>query len=142
MTESPSKTGGNQPPPPPKAAIRPSNPLMGSTEESYPGSGVYYYAFGGKPKPDWTGIQDFSSRLMSDLCYRSLDPMSGQKSTHYRIKGLSKTYDRTQKLSDFQKLVQDHLVKYGLDTIGYLPDPKNNNKFNQPLPTTPGLPEI
>ena len=113
------------PPPPP---IRPLGPLMGTTEESYPGSNVFYYAFGGEPKPDWSGIKDPSSRLMSDLCYRHLDPVSGQKSTHYRIKGLSKPYDRTQKLSDFQKSIQEHLVKYGLDTIGYLPDPKDSSK--------------
>jgi hypothetical protein len=27
------------------------------------------YAFSGKPKSDWSGIDDISTRLMSDLCY-------------------------------------------------------------------------
>jgi hypothetical protein len=107
---------------------RPKDPRMGSTEETYVGSNVFYYAFGGAPLPDWSGIKDPSSRLLSDLCYRSLDPVSGQKSTLYRTKGLSKPYDRSQKLSDFQKKVWDHLVNYGLDTIGYLQDPKDPTK--------------
>ena len=106
----------------------PANPKMGTTEETYPGSGVYYYAFGGAPEPDWTGIEDPSTRLLSDLCYRSLDPVSGQKSTLHRIKGMKKQYDRSQKLSDFQKNVSEHLIKFGMDTIGFLPDPKDSTK--------------
>lgn len=124
----------NTPPPPAStgttgtARAAPVNPKMGTTEETYPGSGVYYYAFGGAPKPDWTGIEDPSSRLLSDLCFRSLDPVSGQKSTLHRIKGLKKQYDRSQKLSDFQKNISEHLVKFGMDTIGFLPDPKDSTK--------------
>ena len=109
-------------PPPP---VRPTSPTMGTCEETYPGSQSYYYAFGGKPYPDWSGIMDKSSRLMSDLCFRSLDPVSGQKSTHYRTKGLSNKYDSKDCLTDFQSDVWDHLVKYGLDTISYLPNPKD-----------------
>jgi hypothetical protein len=112
----------------PRSQTVPSNPRMGTTEETFPGSGVYYYAFGGAPKADWSGIEDPSTRLLSDLCFRSLDPVAGQKSTLYRIKGLSKPFDRSQKLSDFQKRVSDHLIKYGLDTIGFLPDPKDSTK--------------
>jgi hypothetical protein len=106
----------------------PPDPLMGTTEETSPGSEVYYYAFGGAPKSDWSGIEDLDSRLLSDLCFRALDPVAGQKSTHYRIKGLTKQFDRTMKLSDFQKNVSEHLIKYGLDTIGFLPDPKDSSK--------------
>jgi hypothetical protein len=122
MTQTPLKTGTTLPPPPP---IKPASPLMGTTEETYTGSNSFYYAFGGEPKPDWSGIKDLSSRLLSDLCFRSLDPVSGQKSTHYRTKGLAKLYERGQKLSEFQKHIWEHLTKYGLDTVAYLPDPKN-----------------
>ena len=31
---------------------KPINPKMGTTEETYDGSGDYYYAFGGEPLPD------------------------------------------------------------------------------------------
>jgi hypothetical protein len=87
----------------------PPDPLMGTTEETFPGSEVYYYAFGGAPKSDWSGIEDLDSHLLSDLCFRALDPVAGQKSTHYRIKGLEKQFDRTMKLSDFQKMYRNIL---------------------------------
>jgi hypothetical protein len=106
----------------------PLDPLMETTEEIFPGSGVYYYTFGRAPKSDWLGIENPDTRVLSDLCYWSLDPVSCQKSMHYRIKSLEKLFDRSQKLSDFHKNVSEHLVKYGLDTVGYLPDPKNSSK--------------
>ena len=108
--------------------IRPSNPLMGTTEETYAGSNVFYYAFGGSPKADWSGLFKKSERLLADTCFRSLDPVTGQKSGHYRTKGLEETFKRGMKLSEFQKSIWDHLVKYGLDTMGYLPDPRDNTK--------------
>ena len=105
---------------------RPPNPTMGTCEETYPGSGSYYYVFGGKPKADWSGIEDLSSRTMSDLCFRSLDPVAGQKSSHYRTKPLSTKFDVKKSITDFQADVWEHLCKYGLDTITYLPDPRNS----------------
>ena len=84
--------GGTPVSPSPTSPSRPPNPTMGTCEETYPGSGSYYYVFGGKPKADWSGIEDLSSRTMSDLCFRSLDPVAGQKSSHYRTKPLSTKY--------------------------------------------------
>jgi hypothetical protein len=107
---------------------RPADPLMGSTEETYANSNVYYYAFGGKPKVDWSGLEHKPDRLLSDLCFRSLDPIAGQKSAVVRTKGLSERYEKSNKLTDFQKSVWNHMLKFGLDTIGYLPDPKDNTK--------------
>ena len=104
---------------------RPQDPLMGTCQETYAGSGTFYYAFGGKPLADWTGIKDLSNRSMSDLCFRSLDPVAGQKSSYYRTKGLSNRFGSKESLTDFQIDVWEHLEKYGLDTIGYLPDPKD-----------------
>ena len=112
-------------PPPP---LKPKDPLMGTCEETFMGSNVFYYVFGGKPKADWSGIQDLSDRSMSDLCFRSLDPVAGQKSSHYRTKGLSTKFGTKSNLADFQTEVWDHLVKHGLDTISYLPDPRNNSQ--------------
>ena len=137
----------SSPPPAPRPVptytrTAPANPKMGTTEETYPGSRVYYYAFGGAPKPDWSGIQDVNSRLLSDLCFRSLDPVAGQKSTLHRIKGLEKPYDRTQKLSDFQRNISEHLTKYGLDTIGFLPDPKDSSKVQSVVTYPQDSPEI
>ena len=125
------------PPPPPAPVLnptainraRPTDPMMGTTEETYPGSNVFYYAFGGQPKTDWSGLDPSSERLLADTCFRSLDPVSGQKSGVYRTKGLEADdrYKKGMKLSEYQKLIWDHLVRYGLDTMGYLPDPRNKS---------------
>ena len=50
-----------------KTKVRPANPIMGTTEETYPGSDSFYYAFGGAPLSDWSGIKDPASRLISDM---------------------------------------------------------------------------
>ena len=105
---------------------RPADPRMGSTEETYANSNTFYYAFGGKPKYDWSGLENRYDRLLSDLCFRSLDPIAGQKSAVLRTKGLTERFEKSHKLTDFQKSVWNHLEKFGLDTIAYLPDPKNN----------------
>jgi hypothetical protein len=102
------------------------DPLMGTTEETYQGSKTYYYAFRGTPKSDWSGFQDKTKLLCTDLYFRSLDPIVGQKSTLVHQTGLGTKYDKEQKLSEFQKKIWNHLVKFGLDMIGYLPDPRNN----------------
>ena len=114
------------PPPPPR---KPKDPLMGTCEETFKGSGSFYYVFGGKPKADWSGIKDLRERSMSDLCYRSLDPVVGQKSVHYRTKPLSSKYGAKNNLATFQADVWDHLKKYGLDTVAYLPDPKDTTEM-------------
>ena len=108
--------------------VKPNNPKMGTTEETFRGSGDFYYAFGGEPLPDWSAIKDLSSRLLSDLCFRSVDPVSGQKSSVIRTKGLSPKYQRKDKLAIFQKQVWSHLKKHGLDTIGYLQDPNDSTQ--------------
>lgn len=108
--------------------VKPPAPHFGTVEETYPGSNVYYYAFGGAPKWDWTGIQDPKLRLLSDPCYRSLDPVQGQKTAHHRTKSLAKKFENSMKLSDFGTKVMEHLREYGLDTLAYLPDPRNPTK--------------
>ena len=81
---------------------KPTAPLMGTTEETYIGSKVFYYAFGGEPESDWTGVTNTNERLMSDLCFRSLDPVAGQKSTQRRTKGLSDKFEAKHNLTEFQ----------------------------------------
>ena len=76
---------------------------MGTTEETYNGSNTYYYAFGGRPLADWSDIEDVNDRLLTDLCSRPLDPVSGQKGSKIRSTGLKFKYDhKKQSISDFQ----------------------------------------
>ena len=108
--------------------LPPKNPRMGTCIETFIGSNSYHCLFGGTPKADWSGIQDPNQRSRSDLQFRSLDPVAGQKITLHRQKGLSKKFERKHNLTDFQDLVWDHLVKYGLETLSFLPDPKDTTK--------------
>ena len=111
------------------SAPRPNDPHMGTTEETYNGSNTYYYAFGGRPLADWSDIDDVDARLLTDLCSRPLDPVSGQKGSKIRSTGLKLKYDhKKQSISDFQRNVHEHLRNHGLDTIGYLQDPKDSSK--------------
>ena len=114
-------TGTTQPP-------RPTSPKMGTVEETYAGSGEYYLCFGGVPKPDWTGIESRKEETISDLCYRSLDPLKGQKSVSIRSEGLTHKLAQEQNIREFQERVWEHLVKHGLDTMAYLPDPRDPTK--------------
>ena len=85
-------------PPPPRTPTQstpilsvppPLDPKMGTTEETYSQSGEFYYAFGGEPLPDWSNLAHPTDRLINDLCFRPIDPVSGQKSSIYRTKGLT-----------------------------------------------------
>ena len=105
---------------------KPPSPKMGTCEETYAGSGSYYYVFGGEPNRYWTKIKNPDKRILTDHCFRPLDPVSGQKSSRYRTKGLTKKFGTKQSLTEFQQTVWEHLLKFGLDTITYLPDPKSS----------------
>ena len=117
----------------PKLKVKPADPIMGTTEETYPGSSSYYYAFGGEPKGDWSGIKDLKSRMISDMCCRPTDRVTGQKSTLARQKGLDVPYSQGVRLSEFQKKIWEHLKDYGLDTIAYLPDQQADSTSLQVL---------
>ena len=107
--------------------VKPPDPKMGTTEETYQGSGHYYYAFGGAPDSKWTGIADLDKRLLADTCCRPTDRVTGQKASTYRVKGLETKYSEGVKLSDFQKKIWEHLRTHGLDTVSFLPDPQGDS---------------
>ena len=139
MAQTPTTQGAVPPlPPPPRTPIAPSvptaqpvpvpkpqDPTMGTTEETFPQSGEFYYAFGGEPLPDWPNLANPTDRILNDLCFRPVDPVSGQKSSIYRTRGLTQKNSKTDKLVQFQKNVWKHLTKHGLDTISYLTNPND-----------------
>jgi hypothetical protein len=115
--------------PPPVVAPPPNAPQMGIVEETYTGSGHYNFIFGGKPLYDWSGLDTTDPHTSSDMCYRPLDRVSGQKGTVYRTKGATQKLTRSIKLSTFQEHLWNHMKEYGLDTIGYLNNPHINNEM-------------
>ena len=114
----------------PTAVVPPPNaPKMGTVEETYAGSGHFNFIFGGKPLYDWSGLDTNSPHTSSDMCYRPLDRVSGQKGTVYRTKGATQKLSRSIKLSTFQEHLWNHMKEYGLDTIGYLNNPHSNGEM-------------
>ena len=112
----------------PPNPVKPANPKMGTAVETYQGSGNYYLSFGGIPKSDWSGIAVKNADMVSDLCFRSLDPGHNQKSVQYRTRPLKTKLSGKKNLKEFQEEVWKHLTKYGLDTLAYLPDPMDGSK--------------
>ena len=113
---------------PPTPPVKPTDPRMGTAVETYQGSGNYYLSFGGIPEADWSGIAVKNADMISDLCFRSLDPGQNQKSVQYRTRALRIKLSGKKNLKEFQEEVWKHLTKYGLDTLAYLPDPMDESR--------------
>ena len=98
--------------------------IMGTWEETYKGSGVFNALVGGRPKPDWSGLdKDQPYRAIQGSHYRPIDPIKRIKGAAYRAAGLETKFSKGHSINKFQRDVWDHLVTHGLDTIAYLKDP-------------------
>ncbi len=98
--------------------------IMGTWEETYPGSGVFNALVGGRPKPDWSGLEENQPyRAKQGSHYRPVDPIKRVKGSVYRTQGLDTKFLASHSIHKFQKDVWNHLVLHGLDTIAYLNDP-------------------
>ena len=108
-----------------KSPYKPDEPLMGGLEVV--GIDVWTPWTGGKPKVDWSDLEDESKlEPISPSMYRGI----GQKDAkcyQYRIKGLNKKLDLKLSipLNTFTTSVFKHLKIHGMDTVSYLPDPGN-----------------
>ena len=126
-TNVPATPGGttttNPPPPDTKPKI-----TMGTWEETYVGSKQFNAKVGGKPLPDWSGLDPTSIRRnITSMHYRPINPANGSKGYANRIKGLEPKFKKGDDISEFQLNVWEHLKAHGLDTIAYLQDPYDNN---------------
>jgi hypothetical protein len=85
---------------------------------------------GGKPKPDFTWLEarDPDSAVIAAR-HRPKDTAASTKAYDARIKGLTPAFDAGGNLKDFMESVDKHLVKHGLDTIAYIPDPSDKTKI-------------
>ena len=126
-TAVPATPGGTTIPNPPPPDVKPKI-MMGAWEETYVGSKQFNAKVGGKPLPDWSGL-DLSSirRNITSLHYRPINPATGSKGYATRIKGLDIKFKKGDDISEFQLNVWEHLKSHGLDTISYLQDPYDNS---------------
>ena len=80
---------------------------------------------GGKPRADWSELEEPAPRTIVATQYRPTSVSSQTKSLKYRIEGLETKFTRDGDLQTFEKKVTKHLVAYGLDTITYVPSPSD-----------------
>ena len=94
-------------------------PIMGGVIEYV--KGTFYPYTGGKPTYDWKGI-DVKTSTPSPNQVRPIYVGESQKAYKYRQSGYAIKFRSGDSLQDFEKRVNKHLIDYGMDTIGYLPD--------------------
>ena len=80
---------------------------------------------GGKPKADWTGLEEPDPTYIDPSQYRPVSAGSAQKSKKYRVEALKEKLSKGGNLLDFQKKFSKKMGQFGLDTITYLPDPSD-----------------
>jgi len=82
---------------------------------------------GGKPLSSWTGL-DAAAMTMYQLPnqLRPTYASSAQKGYNYCKEGLTKKFDHAGDLSVFQTSMMKHFKDTGMDTITYLPHPKDS----------------
>ena len=122
----PTTPGGTTIPNPPPPDTKPKI-TMGVWEETYVGSKQFNAKVGGKPLPDWSGLDPSAIRRnITSMHYRPINPANGSKGYTNRINGLESKFKKGDDISEFQLTVWEHLKAHGLDTIAYLQDPYDN----------------
>jgi hypothetical protein len=104
--------------------IQPPTPIMGGLLQST--YGEFEPWTGGRPLYDWSGLNSTwvtKSKSPNQLCPTSSS--GAQKSYNHRQKGLKTSFDRGSDLSVFQTALLKKLQDTGLDTITYMPHPKD-----------------
>ena len=80
---------------------------------------------GGKPKSDWSELEDPDPKQIVATQYRPTSISSQLKSRPYRIAGLANKFSRGSNLQTFEKKIMKHLEAFGMDTNTYLQSPTN-----------------
>ena len=102
----------------------PTKPIMGGilkTSEETPWTG-------GIPKPDWSGLVNPPAGPKTACQLRPESGKSAMYSYSERIKGLKEPLSSILGIDAFKRSVSQHLTRYGMDTIAYLPDPHDSTK--------------
>ena len=109
------------------AKVKPIEPKFGGITEISDGHWATWT--GGKPKANWTELEQPQPGHIGPNQFRSTSIASQAKSEHYRTTGLETKFGRDKDLHTFQRKVLDHLERYGLDTITYLKDPSDATRL-------------
>ena len=113
---------------PTASSFVPKTPKMGGLVQT--GSTDYCAWTGGKPKPDWSGLDSSAATEPLDAFqFRPSSPGSAQKSMKYREQGFETKFTMKSNLQVFIQEIQEYLARAGLDTISYLVDPANPSEM-------------
>ena len=103
-------------------------PLIGG--EVVRGIDVYNWT-GGKPNETWDDTENAGPE--TPMCYRSSDPKTQTQSYFARTGGADKKFERANKeypLISFEKDVQEHFIRFGLDSEFYVPDQETGERLS------------
>jgi len=108
--------------------MKPTKPTMGDLTQL---SKDEWSAWtGGKPKSDWTSIDESSPvEFTTPNQLRPVYASSAQKGYNYRKTGITNKFEKSGDLLVFQNSIWDHLVDTGMDTIAYIPDPVDDTRM-------------
>jgi hypothetical protein len=113
----------------PSSYVQPPMLTMGGLLQST--YGEYEPWTGRSPLYDWSGLD--STWVTKSKSPNQLHPTSlsrAQKSYNYHQKGLKTSFDRGSDLSVFQTAILKKLQDTGLDTITYMPHPKDQRTWS------------
>ena len=83
---------------------------------------------GGKPKHDWTSLEESSPKFIDPRQCRPTSAGSAQKSKACRVVPVEPKLSKGGNLLDFLKNFKKRLETHGLDTVTYLPNPEKENE--------------
>ena len=87
----------------PASSVPPANPIMSTYQESYEGAGDWYAISGGKPKFDWSGLEDsVSSRHVNPKQHRPAKQKSKLEAYKYRVQGLKVAFKEGMNIKQSQ----------------------------------------
>ena len=101
--------------------FKPKKPKFGGLSQVGPDS--YAAWTGGKPKADWTELEDPNPADIQPNQFRATSVSTQAKSQAYRRRGLENLFSKEHDVLLFQNDVMNHLEDYGMDTITYIQDP-------------------
>ena len=104
-----------------RKTFKQAKPTMGGLVEV--GTDVWAAWTGGKPKADWSGLDEPNPTSIKPKQYRLTSVSAASKSEHYRTLGMTTKFGRKKDLLTFERKLMEHLEENGLDTITYIPDP-------------------
>ena len=103
------------------SSFKPKKPKFGGLSQVGPDS--YAAWTGGKPKADWTELEDPNPADIQPNQFRATSVSTQAKSQAYRRRGLENLFSKEHDVLLFQNDVMNHLEDYGMDTITYIQDP-------------------